>query len=160
MQGSEVDELFDLVLDVFGDEVGLGEVHAALDDAVTDGGDLVQRVDDLGLAAGEDLLDLIEGRGMVRQDDVEVDLDAGIGLCFDVAVDGDALAKAFGDDFFVRHIDELIFQGRRAGVDDEDLHGVSPLKHFQISYSLRIATIIKQIAKFFHVDYNRIERFP
>ena len=38
------------------------------------------------------------------------------------ACDSDAFAKAFGKDLVFCHIKELIFQGRTAGVDDENKH--------------------------------------
>ena len=43
------------------------------------------------------------------------------------ARDADALAEALGDDVFVLHIDELIFEGGAPAVDDQYLHSISPV---------------------------------
>ena len=99
------------------------EDRAALDDPVADGSDLIKRVDDLALAFQKGILDPAERDSMVRKVCVSRKRSAVEGLPLDMASrDADALAEALGDDLFVLHIDELIFEGRAPAVDDQYLH--------------------------------------
>ena len=47
-----------------------------------------------------------------------------LGLVGELAVDADALTKTFGEQRLVLHVDELIFQRRAAGVDNQNFHFV------------------------------------
>ncbi len=102
------------------DDGGLGEVPAALDDAVADAVDGL--VDVL-----QDLEDVLDGGLVVGQRDLELLLLAAHLLMADEgAVDADALAVALGIDFAGVDVEQLVLQRRAAGIDDQNVH-VSPL---------------------------------
>ena len=95
------------------------EDRAALDDPVADRCDLIERIDDLALTFQKGILDPPERDSMVRKIDLFRKLSSVEGLSFDMAAgDADALAEALGDDMFVLHVDELIFEGGAPAVDD------------------------------------------
>ncbi len=112
-------EVVDLPDDLRCDDDTVVEDRAALDDPVADRRDLIERVDDLALAFQKGILDTAERDGMVRKIDLFRKLPSVEGLSFDMAAgDADALAEALGDDMFVLHVDELIFEGGAPAVDD------------------------------------------
>ena len=140
VERGEVAEHVDVRLDLFVDEAALFVEGAALNDPVADGRDLVEGVDDLEVALGEDLFDFIERGGVVGHGNVEADL---LSLCLrgDLAVEADALAKTGGDGRFIVHVDELILERRGAAVDDEDFHRVLlPNPLFAVHYKINCLT--------------------
>ena len=118
MQGSHRAELFDEVADFVGHEGGAVEVLAALNDAVADGDDArfveggalrVEEAEDFTHA------DLVVGDGKFFGGDL-----VAVGV-LDVAEGvADAFDEALGDGLSGFGVDELIFDGRGTGVDDED----------------------------------------
>ena len=126
VQRSEGDALFDRLHDLVVDQHGGGKLLAAVDDAVTDGVNLLHRaynavflarqlVDDSGDRLG------VRGHGDVFVEDRLVAYERAV---LEMAVDADALAKALGHDGFALHVDQLIFQRGAACVDDENFHVV------------------------------------
>ncbi len=115
VQGRERSDLADPAEGLVGDDLGLGEVPAALDHAVADALDLV------GVEAGlvEDLEDVLDGRLVVGKRDLELALLATALLVADErAVDADALAVALGEDLARGSVEKLVLQRRAASVDD------------------------------------------
>ena len=77
--------------------------------AVTDRVDLLHVGDNALFLIGQRLDDVGHGVGMVLQRLVEHDFALGGGLLDVAALDADALGLALGDDAFIVHIDELVF---------------------------------------------------
>ena len=48
----------------------------------------------------------------------------GGGLLQVAALNGDALHLSLGDDLFSLHVDQLILQGGRTGIDNQNFHGL------------------------------------
>ena len=112
------------------DQARGGELLAAVQHAMADRADLAQVGDDAVLLAGQRLKHQLHGGVVIRQ---LLDLDLvllvrvlvrQVGL---VAADAhaDALDEALGDDGLVLHVDQLVLQRRRAGIDDQNLHLLS-----------------------------------
>ena len=99
-----------------GDNLGLGEVPTALNDAVADA------VDGL-VNALEDLEDVLDGRLVIRQGNVELLLAAAhLGVADEGAIDADALAVALGVDLASVDVEQLVLERGAACVDDENVH--------------------------------------
>ena len=111
-------DAFDLLDDVMIDEAGLGELFAAVHDAVSDGLDLVEGFE---RAVQKEVKDAFEADFMRRENFVrDLDFLAVSRLVFENAnFFADAFDVAFGQNIAGRHVEELIFHGRRAAVDDE-----------------------------------------
>ena len=101
-------------------DAGLGELHAAVEDAVPDGLDFGEVLDDAGLAAGHLRAD---GRQRLA---VAGDLQGFLpllALCLVGqlgAVHANALHKALAEDGFFLHVKESELQGGTSGINDED----------------------------------------
>ena len=110
-----------------------GELLAAVDDTVADGVDLLHGGDHTVLGAGQLVDDRGDGLGVGghRQVFVKDGLAADERGVLEVAVDADALAQTLGQDVFGLHVDQLILQGRAAGIDDKNFH-------IQIPFSYKI----------------------
>ena len=103
-----------------GDDLGLGEVPTALNDAVADAVDGL--VDSL-----ENLEDVLDGGLVVGKRDLELLLAATHLLVADErAVDADALAVTLCVHLARVDVEQLVLERRAAGVDDENVH-VAPL---------------------------------
>ena len=126
-----------------GDDLGLGEVPAALNDAVADALDLVR----IEACLGEDIEDMLHSRLVVGKRDLELLLLAATLLVADEgAIDTDALAVALGIDFAGFRVEQLILQRRAASVDDKYNHesplsGRVPSQHRHVNDTLLAADI-------------------
>ena len=126
VQGRELCQLVDLGDDVVVDEHRPVEVLAALHDAVPHGVDLVERVDG---AVGTARHRLQHQRhrfvvvGHLRVDDrfvvVKPVLVERLGRAH-------PLADALGEQLLALDVEQLVLQGRGAGVDDENVQGIPP----------------------------------
>ena len=112
------------------DKAALGELRAAVENAVADRVDLVHAGDntvcrvDQRVQNGLDRL-CVGGHGNVNGVDLLLALHEG--LVGELTVDPDALAQALRQKNLAVHINELILQGGAAGVDDKNLHVVKSL---------------------------------
>ena len=98
---------------------GLGEVPAALDDAVADAlGLLVDR--------REDVEDVLDGRAVIGQLDLELVLLAVLLVPDERALDADALGVALREHLARLGVEQLVLEARAAGIDDQYVH-VTPL---------------------------------
>ena len=100
----------------------LGMAQAAMDDAVANGVDLLDIVDALALAGGHLLHDLSKSLGVGGEDRGSGSLVAVSFMGDHAALHADALAQALAQHLLTVHIDELIFQGRRTTVDNQNFH--------------------------------------
>ena len=112
------DVLDKLVVNSGGRFVFLGTVEHA----VTDGFDFADVLDDFVFAGGEKFNKLLESLFVGGEAYVVFLFVAGSGFVADSAVDADSFAKTFCDNFFVIHLDELVFKGRAARVDNKYFH--------------------------------------
>ena len=104
------------------DQAAFLELLAAVHDAVADGVDLAHVIDALALAGGHLLHDLGKSLGVGGEDGGRGGLVA-VGLVGDhAAFHANALAQALAQHLLTVHIDELIFQGRRTTVDNQNFH--------------------------------------
>ena len=98
------------------------ELLTAVDNTVADGVNLAHIVDALALAGGHLLHDLSKSLGVGGEDRGSGSLVA-VGVMGDhAALHADALAQALAQHLLTVHIDELIFQGRRTTVDNQNFH--------------------------------------
>ena len=105
------------------DEGGLFAFFAAVGDAVAHRVDLGNVGDDAAHGVGKQSQHCLQ-RLVVGGEGLLTAIGLGAGLFMgDDAAGADALADALGQDRAVVHIEQLIFQRRTAGVDDQDLHG-------------------------------------
>ena len=110
---------------IVGDEDGLVEGLAAVHHAVTHSVDLLHGADDAVLSVHQSVQHGLDGLGMGGHGDVDGVqhlLALHLGLVGELAVDADALAQALGQQSTGLGIQQLILQGRTAGVDDENVH--------------------------------------
>ena len=103
-------------------EGGLAEDLSALYYSVAYGGDLTHAVDDLALAGGEYLNELLERLGVCRELAVSLDCPAVERGVLDMTVDTDTVAVALCNNALVLHIDKLVLQRGAAGIDYKNLH--------------------------------------
>ena len=130
MQGGQGAQLPEGIDDFIGDQAAGLELLAAVDHAVADGVDLGNTVNDLALAGGHLLHDLRKSLGVGGEDRRGGSLGA-VGLVSDhAALHANALAQAFAQHLFAVHIDQLILQGRRTAVNNQNLHLCCLLKIF------------------------------
>ena len=103
-------------------EGGLAEDLSALYYSVAYGGDLTHAVDDLALAGGEYLNELLERLGVGRELTVSLDCPAVERGVLDMTIDTDTVAVALCNNALVLHIDKLVLQRGAAGIDYKNLH--------------------------------------
>ena len=101
-----------------------------MDHPVTHCVDLLHGGDDAVLRVHQGVQHGLDGLGMGGHGHV-----AGVygglprGLIGEFAVDADALAKALGQHVLAAGVQQLVFQGRAAGVDDENFHVPHSFSH-------------------------------
>ena len=121
-------EAFDFLDDIGRDEHRGVEIIATMYDAMPDGVDFVNGVDGRTLAVAQCIE--YDGQclfvvGHVLGEDALV----FVGAVLDVGIfASDAFAQALGEHLIVFSVDELVFQRRRASVDDENFHEVPPCR--------------------------------
>jgi hypothetical protein len=102
----------------------LGELLAAVDDAVADGRDLLEVVEDADLGIEERVDDELDGLLVVGALVVELDgLAAQAGLVDVALADADPLDDAGGQRFLLFVVVEAVLGGRTAAVEGQDDHG-------------------------------------
>ena len=130
VQRSQRAQLTQRVDDLIGDQAAALELLAAMHDAVTDGVDLAHVIDALACTGGHLLHDLGKSLGVGGEDRRGGSLGA-VGLVSDhAALHANALAQAFAQHLLAVHIDQLILQGRRTAVNNQNLHLCCLLKIF------------------------------
>ena len=130
VQRSQRAQLTQRVDDLIGDQAAALELLAAMHDAVADGVDLAHVIDALACTGGHLLHDLGKSLGVGGEDCRGGSLGA-VGLVSDhAALHANALAQAFAQHLFAVHIDQLILQGRRTAVNNQNLHLCCLLKIF------------------------------
>ena len=143
MQRAQRDVLLDGLDAVVVDQAAGGELLAAVQHAVAHSADLLERLDDAGARQmGLAVVRVVLGGGAVlAHQHVQHDLHGlgvGVALLHLLLLDllarpligqvgggvhgADALHQALGDDGLIVHVDQLEFQRRRTGVDNEDFH--------------------------------------
>ena len=93
--------------------------------AVTHSVDLLHGTDDAVPGVHQSVQNGLDGLGMGGHghiDGVQHLLAFHLGLVGELAVDADALAQALGQQGAGLGVQQLILQGRTAGVDDENVH--------------------------------------
>ena len=109
--------------DLVGDAHGLGKLLAAVDHPVTHRVDLLHGGDDAVLLIHQGVQHGLDGLGMGGHSHVGgLDSRFASGLISKLAVDADALTQALGQDLLGIGVEQLILQGRAAGVDDQYVH--------------------------------------
>ena len=148
VQGSQRAQLTDGLNDLIGDQAALLELLAAMHHAVADGVDLAHIIDALALAGGHLLHDLSKCLGVGGEDGRGGGLVA-VGLVSDhAAFHANALAQALAQHLLAVHIDQLILQGRRTAVNNQNFHLCCLLYVFAPSVFLKSADRILQIPVF------------
>ena len=122
VQGSQRAQLTQSLDDLIGDQAAALELLAAMHHAVADGVDLAHVIDALALAGGHLLHDLSKCLGVGGEDGRGGGLVA-VGLVSDhAALHANALAQALAQHLLAVHIDQLILQGRRTAVNNQNFH--------------------------------------
>ena len=123
VQRAKLGEGEDILNNLIGNQGRLLVNFAAVQHAMADCGDLGNVINDLALTGGENGNYFQESLFVGRESDIFVNLAAVSGLVTDVAhLQADTFAVAFCQYTLIGHIDELIFQRRAAGVDNQDFH--------------------------------------
>ena len=123
VQRAEGDAVADGLLAGLVDDAGGNELVTAVQHAVADGVDLIDRLDDAVLSVNQNGHNGLDGLFVRGHGDVlDQLLVGGDGLVVESAVDADALAKTLGGDVAGIGVHELILQARAAGVDDQNVH--------------------------------------
>ena len=125
MQRSERHELLDALHRLLRHQHGLFERLAAVQHAVTAGTDFIQRRDGAVVLVRQRGKDGGNSFGVVLHVAGKLNhlVGAEYGLLEVRTFDADALDQTLRLDGLVVHVDELELQGRRASVDDQNLHG-------------------------------------
>ena len=105
------------------DDTGFDKTVAAVENAMADGVDLIQRLNNAVFRVGEDVQNGGDGLGMGGHGDLPLDLDILVGnLVGQSAVEGDTLAQTLGKDLTGVRVHELILEGRASCVDNQNFH--------------------------------------
>ena len=124
VQRAQRDVLLDGRDHLVGDQAGGGKLLAAVQHAVTHGADLVDGLNHAVLRIHQRLQHHAHGGGVVGQRSGQLKLLLVAVLVGQLAaLDADALHQTLGDDGAVVHVDQLVLQGRRTGVDNQNFHG-------------------------------------
>ena len=127
VQRSQRAQVADSLDNLGGDEAALLELLTAVHNAVADGVNLRDIVNDLALAGGHLLHNLGESLGVGGEDGGRGGLVA-VGLMGNhAALHTDALAQTLAKNLFTLHVDQLVLQAGRTTVDNQNFHGISSL---------------------------------
>ncbi|KAF5029467.1 hypothetical protein DSECCO2_648310 [anaerobic digester metagenome] len=127
VQRTQRNVVADDALGPFVDLDGLLDLFAAEQHAVTHGVDFALVGDDALLGIGDQVHDLLHAFDMIGERLFEDDLFLGVGVGLDLVGQfahafADALDKTGAQGLLGGHVDELVLDGRAAGVDDEYVH--------------------------------------
>ena len=132
VQGEHLGGGLDVLQNLGGDLVGTGGNPAECQ-PVADGDDVVDAVDDLGLARKQQVDDPVERGLVVGQVGLDDLLGAEVLVGDLAAVDADALAVARDEHLLALHVDELVLEGRTARVDHKDVvHPFARVDHMHV----------------------------
>ena len=120
----ELCHLVDFIDDVLVDDNGTVEILSALDDAVPNRINLIERVDGLGWTAGKRFKDQHDSCIMIGHGHFFTVLVATEPEFVDSMIRTDAVAKTLREQLLRFNFDELILERGRTCVDDEHVHGV------------------------------------
>ena len=123
MQRAQVEALADSSLDILVDNDRFGKLGAAVEHAVADCIDLIDRFDDAVFCAGQSVQNQLYSYGVVRHwglNNIVVFARYFVGQ--DRTVDADSLAETLGQDLLVLHINQLIFQRGASAVQNKNFH--------------------------------------
>ena len=127
VQRGEVAAEGDLFDDIVIDEGAAGEEIAALDDAVADGVDVFEGLEDAGAGSGKGFEDELHADFVVRDGQVSDDLvPAGGGILENTFGKADLFGDTLCDDIEdvgALHVKQLILDRGASAVDDENYHG-------------------------------------
>ena len=129
MKRTEGETVADRLLDLGGNENGTGYLVSSVQNAVPDRLDLGNGRDDPVFLAYERVENYFQRRRMIGHIDIRlilfrIGLESERARC---ALDADPVAKSLCDDLFGLDVKQLIFQRRRAGVDNKNLHFFPPV---------------------------------
>ena len=127
VQGAEGNALFDGGDDLVVDDAGVKELHAAVQDAMADGIDLVGGLDHAVHGIDQNGQNRLNGLGVGGHWDILHDLLA-VGVVGQTAVDVDTLTQALGRHGAGLGIHQLILQAGGAGIDNQYIHWGKPPK--------------------------------
>ena len=123
MERTQGDAVTDGLLAGLVDDAGFDKTVAAVENAVADGVDLIQRLDNAVFRVGENVQNGGDGLGMGGHGNFPLDLDILVGnLVGQSAVEGDTLAQTLGKDLAGIRVHELILEGRASCVDNQNFH--------------------------------------
>ena len=126
MERAERDAGADAVFHGFVDDDRGRVFHAAMEDAVADGFDFGKALQNAVLRIDQFVADGFEGFAVILDGQNLLELLAfGLIDHFGI-VHADAFDEAFGEDGLVRHVKKGEFEGRAAGVDNQDFHVETP----------------------------------
>ena len=129
MQGAQRNALLDGGDDLVVDNAGVEELHAAVQNAVAHGIDLVGGLDHAVNGVNQNGQNRLNGLGVGGHGDVLDNL-LTVRVVGQAAVDVDALAQALGGHYAGIGIHQLVLEGRRTGIDNQNVHGNLPPKIF------------------------------
>ena len=121
--------LLDGVHDLIGDDDGLGELFAAVNNAVADRVDLLHGGDHAVLLIDKRVQHSLNGFAVSGHGDgsgLDSFLAGQLGLVGEQTVDADTLAQTLGKQLARSGVEQLILQGRRTCVDDQNIHKYTP----------------------------------
>ena len=129
VQGAQRDALLDGGDDLVIDDAGVEELHAAVQDAMAHGIDLVGGLNNTVNRVNQNVQNRGDGLGMGGHGDI---LDNLLAVCVvgQAAVNVDTLAQALGGYHAGIGIHQLILEGRGTGIDNQNVHGNLPPKYF------------------------------
>ena len=125
MQRRERVALLDGLHDFVSDDNGPGKLFTAVNDAVTDGVDLLHRTDDAVLFIDQRIEHGLDGlivRGHGDGGLLDRFFARQLGLVGKAAVDADALAQTLGKQLARGGVEQLVLQRGRTRVDDQNIH--------------------------------------
>ena len=142
MQRAQGDALFNGLDDLIIDDAGVGELHAAVEHAVTNGIDLVNRLDHTINRIDQDLQNSLNRLGMAGHGNVLYNLLVPH-LMGQAAIDINTLTQALGGNIAGFGIHQLVLQGRTASIDNQNVHWNLLLKiMFSFSENCGMITMI------------------
>ncbi len=121
MQRAQGDALFNGGDDLVVDDAGVEEFHAAVQNPVAHGIDLIGGGDDTVHGVHENGQNRLDGLGVGGHGDILHDL-LTMGVVGQTAVNVDPLAKTLGGHIAGIGVHELVLQTGRAGVDNKNIH--------------------------------------